>query len=92
MLGEREPLRTAARVSRAYHQRYPLNLAEQRALYPLILSRLATSVCYSAHNRARNPGDPYQVVSEAAAFDLLDRLGRQSFDAAQSALCAAFAQ
>jgi hypothetical protein len=32
------------------------------------------SVCYSAHNRARNPDDPYQVVSEAAAWDLLDRL------------------
>jgi hypothetical protein len=47
---------------------------EQRALYPLILSRLAMSVCYSAHNRARNPGDPYQVVSEAGAWDLLDKL------------------
>ena len=92
MLGEREPLRTAARVSRAYHQRYPLSLAEQRVLYPLILSRLATSVCYSAHNRARNPGDPYQVVSEAAAFGLLDRLESHAFDAAQSSICAAFAQ
>jgi hypothetical protein len=32
------------------------------------------SVCYSAHNRARNPNDSYQVVTEAAAWDLLDRL------------------
>jgi hypothetical protein len=32
------------------------------------------SVCYSAHNRARNPTDPYQVVSEAAAWDLLEKL------------------
>jgi hypothetical protein len=38
-------------------------------------TRLAMSVCYSAHNRARNPGDPYQVVSEAAAWDLLEKLG-----------------
>ena len=38
------------------------------------MSRLSMSVCYSAHNRARNPNDPYQVVSEAAAWDLLDKL------------------
>jgi Ser/Thr protein kinase RdoA (MazF antagonist) len=74
MLGEREPLPAAAQVIRAYHCHYPLTEAEQRALYPLILSRLAMSVCYSAHNRARNPGDPYQVVSEAGAWDLLDKL------------------
>ena len=40
----------------------------------MVLSRLAMSVCYSAHNRARNPTDPYQVVSEAAAWELLERL------------------
>jgi Ser/Thr protein kinase RdoA (MazF antagonist) len=74
MLGEREPLRVAAQVIRAYQRRYPLNEAEQQALYPLILSRLSMSVCYSAGNRARNPNDPYQVVTEAAAWDLLDRL------------------
>ena len=74
MLGEPEPLSAAAQVIRAYHRHYPLTEAEQRALHPLILSRLAMSVCYSAHNRARNPGDPYQVVSEAAAWDLLDKL------------------
>lgn len=74
MLGEREPLPAAAQVIRAYHRHYPLTGAEQGALYPLILSRLAMSVCYSAHNRARNPGDPYQVVSEAGAWDLLDKL------------------
>ena len=43
-------------------------------LYPLVLSRLAMSVCFAAHNRARNPDDPYQVVTEVAAWDLLDRL------------------
>ena len=64
----------ASRVIRAYHRHYPLTEAEQRALFPLVLSRLGMSVCYSAHNRARNPGDAYQVVSEAAAWDLLDKL------------------
>ena len=74
MLGEDEPLSVAAQVIRAYHRDYPLTEAEQRALYPLILARLGMSVCYSAHNRARNPHDAYKVVSEAAAWDLLDKL------------------
>jgi Ser/Thr protein kinase RdoA (MazF antagonist) len=74
MLGEHEPLEVAAQVTRAYQRHYPLLEAERTALYPLILSRLAMSVCYSAHNRARNPTDPYQVVSEAAAWDLLGKL------------------
>jgi Ser/Thr protein kinase RdoA (MazF antagonist) len=74
MLGEKEPLSAAAHVARAYHRLYPLNEVERNALFPLVLSRLSMSVCYSAHNRARNPDDPYQVVSEAAAWDLLERL------------------
>ncbi len=74
MLGEREPLPAAAQVIRAYQRCHPLTFAEQQALYPLVLSRLAMSVCYAAHNRARNPDDPYQVVTEAAAWDLLDTL------------------
>jgi Ser/Thr protein kinase RdoA (MazF antagonist) len=76
MLDEAEPLAAGAHVIRAYHRLYPLSLAEQEALYPLIIARLCMSVCYSAHNRARNPGDPYQVVSESAAWDLLFKLER----------------
>jgi Ser/Thr protein kinase RdoA (MazF antagonist) len=74
MLNEERPLAVAAQVIGGYHRCYPLTDAEQRALFPLILSRLGMSVCYSAHNRARNPHDPYQVVTEAAAWELLDRL------------------
>jgi Ser/Thr protein kinase RdoA (MazF antagonist) len=74
LLEEKEPLTAAAQIIGAYHRRYPLTVAEQRVLFPLLSTRLAMSVCYSAHNRARNPGDPYQVVSETAAWDLLERL------------------
>jgi len=74
LLGAPDPRPVAAQVIRAYHRQYPLTDAEQQALFPLMLSRLALSVCYSAHNRARNPDDPYQVVSEAAAWDLLGKL------------------
>jgi Ser/Thr protein kinase RdoA (MazF antagonist) len=74
MLNEKEPLSVAAQVIGGYHRCYPLTGAEQQVLFPLILSRLGMSVCYSAHNRARNPHDPYQVVTEAAAWELLDKL------------------
>jgi Ser/Thr protein kinase RdoA (MazF antagonist) len=74
MLDEEQPLAIAASVIRAYERHYPLQEAERQALFPLVLSRLAMSVCYSAHNRARNPGDPYQVVSETAAWNLLSKL------------------
>lgn len=82
MLNEKEPLAVAAPVIGGYHRSFPLTDAEQRALFPLILSRLAMSVCYSAHNRARNPHDPYQVVTEAAAWELLDKLELCSPEAA----------
>jgi Ser/Thr protein kinase RdoA (MazF antagonist) len=82
MLNEKQPLSVAAQVLRAYQRYYPLTGAERQVLFPLILSRLGMSVCYSAHNRARNPSDPYQVVTEAAAWDLLDRLELRTADAA----------
>ena len=89
MLGEREPLSVAAQLIRAYQRHYPLTEAEQRALFPLILARLSMSVCYSAHNRARNPNDAYQVVSEAAAWELLDKLERSSVEDALAVIRAA---
>jgi Ser/Thr protein kinase RdoA (MazF antagonist) len=89
MLDESEPLAVAAQVIRAYQRVYPLTDAEQQALFPLILSRLCMSVCYSAHNRARNPDDPYQVVTEVAAWDLLDKLELCPADDALAAIRAA---
>jgi Ser/Thr protein kinase RdoA (MazF antagonist) len=74
MLEEPDPIAAASGIAAAYHRVNPLTEAERHALYPLILSRLSMSVCYSAQNRARNPDDPYQVVSEAPAWKLLDAL------------------
>jgi Ser/Thr protein kinase RdoA (MazF antagonist) len=82
VLREKDPLGAAAAAIRSYHRFNPLTEHEQRALYPLMLSRLAASVCYAAHNRARNPQDAYQVVTEAAAWELLDALERHAPDAA----------
>jgi Ser/Thr protein kinase RdoA (MazF antagonist) len=89
ILHEREPLRAAAHVVRGYHRRNPLTEPEQRVLYPLMLARLSASLCYAAHNKARNPDDPYQVVTEAAARELLERLEAAPSDAASAMIRAA---
>jgi Ser/Thr protein kinase RdoA (MazF antagonist) len=91
MLDEPEPLFVASQVIRAYQRCHPLTTAEQQALYPLIMCRLAMSVCYAAHNKARNPDDPYQVVTEAAAWDLLDRLAPVALEEALEVVRAACA-
>jgi Ser/Thr protein kinase RdoA (MazF antagonist) len=80
MFGRTDPLSAAAQVIGAYQRNYPLTRAEQEVLFPLILSRLCMTVCYAAHNRARNPDDAYQVVSEAAAWEVLDRLETYTAD------------
>jgi len=82
MLHESKPMAAAAHVIGAYHRHNRLSDSEQRVLFALILARLCASVCYAAHNRARNPDDAYQVVTEAAAWELLDRLESCSHEAA----------
>ena len=74
MLGERDPLAAAGAVIRGYHRHNPLDLAEQLALDVLVRARLAASLCYAAHNKIRDPDDPYQVVSEAGVRALFERL------------------
>lgn len=86
MLSERQPLDAASAVIRGYQRHNSLGAAEQRALYPLVHARLAASLCYSAYNKARDPHDPYQVVSEAGVRQLLERLEAHSFEAAQQRL------
>jgi Ser/Thr protein kinase RdoA (MazF antagonist) len=74
MLGEHDPLAAAGVVIRGYHRHNPLTVAEQLALDVLVRARLAASLCYAAHNKIRDPDDPYQVVSEAGVRALFERL------------------
>jgi Ser/Thr protein kinase RdoA (MazF antagonist) len=76
VLHQPDPLAAAACVIRGYHRENPLTEPEQRALVPLMRARLAVSLCYSAHNRVRNPDDAYQVITESAARELVSRLDR----------------
>ncbi|HBL26115.1 MAG TPA: hypothetical protein DD490_04690 [Acidobacteria bacterium] len=74
LLGEREPLAAAARVVAGYHAAFPLTETEISLLFLLITTRLAVSVTNSACNRVLAPDDPYLVVSEAPAWEALERL------------------
>ncbi len=74
LLGEANPLRAAATVVGAYHRALALVAEEIAALFPLIAARLAVSVVNSAHRQSLVPDDPYVTVTEAAAWDALERL------------------
>ena len=74
MLGEDNPLDAAARVVAGYHAAMPLTENELAILFPLIAMRLAVSVTNSAHRKSLVPDDPYVTISEAPAWDALERL------------------
>jgi Ser/Thr protein kinase RdoA (MazF antagonist) len=71
MLGKRDALSAARQVIGSYCCALPLTPAEAEAVFPLISTRLAMSVCYSAHNAREKSDDPYQQVSSAPAWQLL---------------------
>jgi 4-aminobutyrate aminotransferase-like enzyme/Ser/Thr protein kinase RdoA (MazF antagonist) len=74
MLGEKVPLTTASFVVAGYHSAFPLNEAEISVLYVLIGMRLAVSVTNSAHRKSLVPDDPYVTISEAPAWEALEKL------------------
>ncbi|HMQ31914.1 MAG TPA: phosphotransferase, partial [Chloroflexaceae bacterium] len=74
LLGKPDPLAAAALVVGGYHRAHPLTDDELAALFPLIGARLAVSVVNSALRRAERPDDPYLTISEAPAWEALERL------------------
>jgi Ser/Thr protein kinase RdoA (MazF antagonist) len=74
MLGKKDPLQAASAVVAGYHKAFPLQEAEISVLYPLIGMRLAVSVTNSAHRKSLVPDDPYVTISEAPAWELLEKL------------------
>ncbi len=89
MMSRPQPLAAAASVTRAYHERFPLTVAEIDALYPLLTARLCMSVCYAAYNARAKSDDAYQQVSAAPAWELLRRLAPVPPEAARALLRAA---
>jgi 4-aminobutyrate aminotransferase-like enzyme/Ser/Thr protein kinase RdoA (MazF antagonist) len=74
MLGKKDPLVAATAVVAGYHSAFPLEEAEISILYTLIGMRLAVSVTNSAHRKSLIPNDPYVTISEAPAWEALEKL------------------
>jgi 4-aminobutyrate aminotransferase-like enzyme/Ser/Thr protein kinase RdoA (MazF antagonist) len=76
ILGKEDPLRAAAALLRGYHNVFSLTEAEIAVLYALIGTRLAVSVVNSAQRATVKPDDAYVTISEAPAWEALERLAR----------------
>ncbi len=76
MLGKEDVLSAGAAVVTGYHETFPLEERELAALYALIGMRLAVSVTNSAHRKIIKPDDAYVTVSEAPAWEALERLAK----------------
>jgi 4-aminobutyrate aminotransferase-like enzyme/Ser/Thr protein kinase RdoA (MazF antagonist) len=74
ILGEGDPLAAAGAVLKGYMDVLPLQADEIAAFFPLLAVRLAVSVINSAHRKSLVHDDPYITVSEAPAWDALERL------------------
>jgi 4-aminobutyrate aminotransferase-like enzyme/Ser/Thr protein kinase RdoA (MazF antagonist) len=72
--GEKDPVGAAAAVVGGYHAVFPLKENEVAVLQALIAARLATSVVTAARRKRTHPGDPYVTISEAAAWETLERV------------------
>lgn len=73
-LATTDPISTIDAVRTGFEDVLPLADEERSILLELVALRLATSVALSAHQSLLDPGDPYLTVSEAPAWDLLERL------------------
>jgi len=73
ILGEKDVLAAARSVIAGFHRECPLRDEEIALLYALVGTRLAVSVVNSAYRTTVKPGDPYVTVTEAPAWDALER-------------------
>jgi Ser/Thr protein kinase RdoA (MazF antagonist) len=76
VLGKENPLQAAAAIMAGYQSAFPLDELELSVVFALIGARLAVSVTNSAYRKTLKPDDPYVTVSEAPAWNALERLGK----------------
>jgi 4-aminobutyrate aminotransferase-like enzyme/Ser/Thr protein kinase RdoA (MazF antagonist) len=69
-----DPLATAAALTRGYHNTYPLNEEECKALFYFITARLCTTVAISMQQLKLNPDNKYLNISVKPALDALKQL------------------
>jgi len=76
MMNHHDPLHAATLVVQGYHNANPLMEPEPDLLYYLIAARLCISVAQSAWNASIETNNEHHFISEAPAWDLLDKLIR----------------
>jgi 4-aminobutyrate aminotransferase-like enzyme/Ser/Thr protein kinase RdoA (MazF antagonist) len=73
VMGKPDVLGAALPVVKAYHSQFPLLESELELLYILVAMRLLISVSKSAINRQAEPDNEYLLISEAPAWELLEK-------------------
>ena len=74
VMDEDDPVEGLALMAAGYHARASLDESEVDAFPLLVALRLCVSVAVSAARAVAEPDDPYLVISERPAWDLLERL------------------
>ena len=74
ILGQPDPVLTAAQIVAGYHETYPLYEDEIALLFNLIAMRLCVSVTIASHNQTREPDNAYLQISAKPAWDALQKL------------------
>jgi 4-aminobutyrate aminotransferase-like enzyme/Ser/Thr protein kinase RdoA (MazF antagonist) len=82
MQGHADPLRAVLPLVSGYDEVSPLRPAELEVLFDLMRTRLAMSVCLSAHQHANDPANAYLLVSRRGVTQVLRRLAGTSPDLA----------
>ena len=73
LMAKPDVLNAALPVVKGYHGQFPLQEAELELLYTLVAMRLLISVSKSAINRQSEPDNEYLLISEAPAWDVLEK-------------------
>jgi len=78
MLDSETPLDTAADIIQGYHRVRSLDEKELEVLFPMIMMRLAMSVCICAKQKMVEPDNKYLSISEKPAWKMLEQLAKFS--------------
>jgi 4-aminobutyrate aminotransferase-like enzyme/Ser/Thr protein kinase RdoA (MazF antagonist) len=73
-MGRRDSLSAMAHLVAGYHAVWPLTEAELEVVFHLVRARLCTTVANAAYQRHAEPEVAYLTISEAPAWDVLERL------------------
>ncbi|MFL3050784.1 MAG: phosphotransferase [Candidatus Neomarinimicrobiota bacterium] len=80
MLNKDIPLEYARPIVKGFNKTQPLNELEISSLFSLICLRTCMSVTIAAHQKSLYPNNPYLLISEKPAWNLIDKLIKISSD------------